>query len=43
MTKVFVNGKLTAVNDGKTLLLPEGGGIRRHGNVYWLVGETRAG
>lgn len=38
-TRVFVDGKLTPVDDAKTLELPEGSGIRRHGNVYWLVGE----
>ena len=38
-TRVFLDGRLTALEDGKTLLLPEGGGIRRRGNVYVLVGE----
>ncbi|MGB5079950.1 MAG: hypothetical protein WBO23_04315 [Burkholderiales bacterium] len=38
-TRVFVDGKLTPVDDGKTLELPEGTGIRRQGNVYLMAGE----
>ena len=36
---VHVDGKLTAVADGKTLELPEGVGIARQGNVYQLTSE----
>jgi len=38
-TRVFVDGKLTAVTDGKSLVLPQGVGIRRQGNFYLLIGE----
>jgi hypothetical protein len=38
-TRVIVDGKLTPMEDGKTLLLPEGGDIRRGGDVYLLVGK----
>ncbi len=37
--RIFVDGTSTDVEDGKTLLFNEGGGIRRRGNVYYLVGE----
>ena len=37
-TRVFVDGTLTPVDDGQTLELPEGAAIRRHGNVYLMVG-----
>ena len=38
-SRVFVDGKLTPVNDGKTLELHEGAGISRHGNVYLMTSE----
>jgi hypothetical protein len=39
-TRVFVDGKLTPVNDGETLILPQGVvGIRRRGTSYLLIGE----
>ena len=38
--RVNVDGKLTPVEDGKTLELPEGVGIRRQGNVYDLTSES---
>jgi hypothetical protein len=37
--RVYVDGKLTAVDDGKTLELPGGVGIARHGNVYQITSE----
>ncbi|TAM82476.1 MAG: hypothetical protein EPN47_07365 [Acidobacteria bacterium] len=37
--RVFVDAKPTAVEDGQTLGLPEGGGITRHGNVYQMFGS----
>ncbi len=36
---IHVDGKLTPIEDGKTLELPEGAAIRRQGNVYQLTGE----
>jgi hypothetical protein len=38
-TRVHVDGKLTPVEDGKTLELPEGVGISRQGNVYQITSE----
>lgn len=37
--RLFVDSKATDVADGTTLLFAGGGGIRRRGNVYYLVGE----
>jgi hypothetical protein len=37
---VNVDGKLTPVEDGKTLELPDGGGIARQGNVYQITSES---
>ncbi|HEY2361438.1 MAG TPA: hypothetical protein VGK36_10005 [Candidatus Angelobacter sp.] len=39
LADVHVNGKLTAVPDGKTLELPGGIGIARQNNVYQLTSE----
>ncbi len=39
LADVHVNGKLTAVPDGKTLELPGGVGIARQNNVYQLTSE----
>jgi hypothetical protein len=36
---VFVDGKLTEVEDGNTLSWPDGGGILRRGNAYVLFGK----
>lgn len=38
--RVHVDGKLTPVEDGKTLELPEGVGIARLGNIYQVTSET---
>jgi hypothetical protein len=39
-TRIFVNGTLTSVADGKTFALPDEAGIvLRRGNVYMLVGQ----
>ncbi|HEX9547273.1 MAG TPA: hypothetical protein VF942_08040, partial [Acidimicrobiales bacterium] len=37
--RVHVDGKLTAVDDGKTLELPGGVGIARQGNVYQITSD----
>lgn len=37
---IHVNGKLTPVEDGKTLELPGGVGIARQGNVYQITSES---
>src|SRR5713101_3772604 len=37
--RVHVDGKLTPIEDGKTVELPEGVVIRRQGNVYQIAGE----
>ncbi len=37
---VNVDGKLTPVEDGKTLELPDGVGIARQGNVYQITSES---
>jgi hypothetical protein len=37
--RVHVDGKLTPVDDGKTLELPDGIGISRQGNVYQITSE----
>jgi hypothetical protein len=37
---VHVDGKLTPVQDGKTLELPDGVGIARQGNVYQITSES---
>lgn len=37
---IHVDGKLTAVDDGKTLELPGGVGIARQGNIYQLTSES---
>jgi hypothetical protein len=35
---VYIDGKATEVEDGKTLSWPEGGGVRRRGDAYTLFG-----
>jgi hypothetical protein len=37
-TRVIVNGKAMAVEEGKVVELPEGAALRRQGNVYDIVG-----
>jgi len=37
---IYVDGKLTPVEDGKTLELPGGVGIARQGNVYQITSES---
>jgi hypothetical protein len=37
--QVHVDGKLTPIDDGNTVELPEGVAIRRQGNVYQMAGE----
>src|SRR5262249_39709477 len=36
--RLYVDGKLTATEDGKSLLFDAGGGVRRRGNSYLLIG-----
>jgi hypothetical protein len=38
--RIHVDGRLTAVEDGTTLELPDGVGIRRQGNVYQIASES---
>ena len=38
--RVHVDGRLTPVEDGQTLQLPEGVGIGRQGNVYRIASES---
>jgi hypothetical protein len=38
--RVHVDGRLTPVEDGKTLQLPDGVGIGRQGNVYQITSES---
>jgi hypothetical protein len=39
-TRLHVDGKLTPLEDGKTVELSEGVGIARQGNVYQITSET---
>jgi hypothetical protein len=38
--RVYVDGKLTTVNDGKALSLPDGVYLQRQGNVYWIRSDA---